>query len=210
MAEYFEHSAASVEHFTPLHIVEAAREAMGGIDLDPFSCELANSVVRASAYYSAPEMNGFEREWSGRVFCNPPGGKVGKRSSQALAWLKLMNENAAGRVDMAVFICFNLGFLQVVQSYSLMTPLDLPICYPKTRISYLTPRLPAKPTKAQAASFEATGLCEGESPPGASCIVFLPRELDMGGLADINRFVKAFSPIGRVVVPAPPAYWRAA
>lgn len=204
------HSSDSNEHYTPGYIVEAARKAMGSIDLDPFSCALANTVVKASAIYSLETgLGGFSREWSGRVFCNPPGGKIGRESRQALAWSKLMKEHKLGRVEMAVFVCFNLGFLQVSQGGSGPCPLDFPICYPKSRIAYLVDHLPGptpkqpnrKPTKKQIADFDATGLCEGDSPPGASCIVFVPRESDCGGWTDVGRFRVAYESIGKVVIP---------
>ncbi|MEK0196157.1 hypothetical protein, partial [Microcoleus anatoxicus] len=50
-------SSKSDEHYTPENIVEAAREVMGAIDLDPMSCCEANSTVRATTFY-AKEENG--------------------------------------------------------------------------------------------------------------------------------------------------------
>lgn len=68
------HSSKSVEHFTPHDVVEAARELMGGIDLDPASCAAANKYIRATTFYTQ-RRNGLKRRpWSGRVFLNPPGG----------------------------------------------------------------------------------------------------------------------------------------
>lgn len=199
-------TSESNEHYTPGYIVEAARATLGNIDLDPFSCQLANTVVKADAIFSR---DGFTLPWYGAIFCNPPGGKVGRESSQALAWRKLMTEHEAGRVHSAIFVCFNLGFLQVSQSQSGPHPLDFPICYPKTRVSYLVDRLPGptpkqpnrKPTKKQQADYEATGLCEGDSPPGASCVVFVPPVLSGSRALCVARFCEAFEPIGRVVVP---------
>jgi hypothetical protein len=71
------HSAASVEHYTPPEYVEAARETLGGITLDPASSKRAQSVVKADTYFTAKE-NGFLRPWYGRVFLNPPGGRCDK------------------------------------------------------------------------------------------------------------------------------------
>lgn len=69
------HSSDSNEHGTPPHIVEAAREVLGEIDLDPASSPLFNRVVRASRIYTR-EDDGLQKPWHGRVFLNPPGGVV--------------------------------------------------------------------------------------------------------------------------------------
>jgi ParB family chromosome partitioning protein len=59
------------EWYTPSEYIEAAREVMGGIDLDPASCELANKVVMATNYYSVSD-EGLSQEWTGNVWLNPP------------------------------------------------------------------------------------------------------------------------------------------
>lgn len=199
-------SCASVEHYTPGNIVEAARATMGGIDLDPFSCELANRSVRATEHYSlANGRDGFVLPWTGRVFCNPPGGKVGRESSQSVAWVKLMMERAAGRVTAGVYVCFNLGFLQTSQGHGrgLALPLDFPICYPASRVDYLVDHLPdkKKPSAKQVADFETSGLCEGGRPTGASCIVLVPPRDELSRRRMEARFVAEFEAMGKVVIP---------
>ncbi len=211
------HSSASNEHYTPHEIVECARTSLGRIDLDPFSCALANTIVRAEVFFSlddnGADRGGWSRTWNGRVFCNPPGGKEEGHSNQKHAWFKLASEYKAGRVASAVFVCFSVELLQTTQVKTppgLAIPLDFPICYPRARLAYLTSVLPGptpknqdrKPTKKQIDDHTRTGLCTGESPPHSSCVIFLP---DRGGGIDgaidresVDRFRRAFSPIGRV------------
>lgn len=61
----------SNEWYTPAQYVEAAREVMGDIDLDPASCAMANQTVKATHYYTK-EDNGLSKPWYGRVWLNPP------------------------------------------------------------------------------------------------------------------------------------------
>jgi ParB family chromosome partitioning protein len=177
------HSAASVEHYTPSDIVEAARATMGSIDLDPASCELANQTVRAGRIFTAAD-DGLAHEWSGNVFLNPPGGKVANRSNTVIFWEKLCREWLAGRVRSAVFVAFSLEFLQTAQR-SIRSPLDYAICIPRSRLRFLAPNADGS-------------LTVGASPTHANAIVY------MGG--DIATFRSAFAEIGGVIAPS----WMAA
>jgi len=64
------HAKYSSEWGTPPQWAEWARRTLGGIDLDPCSSDEANEVVRADRYLSA---GGLDAEWSGKIYCNPPG-----------------------------------------------------------------------------------------------------------------------------------------
>lgn len=91
MSENPKHLTLSNEHYTPTRIIEASRAWMGGIDLDPASCEPAQRRVRAKWWFAKSSGGrGFAlggiglpwRNWTGeddampplRVFLNPPGG----------------------------------------------------------------------------------------------------------------------------------------
>jgi len=92
-------SSDSNEWYTPSQYVEAAREVMGGIDLDPASNELANTrVVKATEYFTL-EDDGLKQEWHSRVWLNPPYGDVGP---QFVA--KLIEEYEAGNVTQAILL----------------------------------------------------------------------------------------------------------
>lgn len=59
------------EWYTPPDLIEAAREVMDGIDLDPASCETAQANVKAKRFYTADD-DGLSKKWIGNVWLNPP------------------------------------------------------------------------------------------------------------------------------------------
>lgn len=59
------------EWYTPAQYIEAAREVLGVIDLDPASNDFANKTVKASQYYTE-ETDGLRQEWYGNIWMNPP------------------------------------------------------------------------------------------------------------------------------------------
>lgn len=88
--------------FTPPHIIEAARAALGAIDLDPASCAEANKVVKAATFYTA-EQDGLRKTWGGRVFLNPPYDRV----SISRFTLKLVDAYNDGTVSAAIALVNN-------------------------------------------------------------------------------------------------------
>jgi phage N-6-adenine-methyltransferase len=65
------HNSGENEWYTPEHLIDAARRAMGSIDTDPASSELANKTVKAKTYYTE-EQDGRDKAWGGNVWMNPP------------------------------------------------------------------------------------------------------------------------------------------
>ena len=59
------------EWYTPAKNIEAARSVMGGIDLDPASCEIAQRTVKALRFFDKTR-DGLKQPWSGRIWLNPP------------------------------------------------------------------------------------------------------------------------------------------
>ena len=90
-------SSNSDEHNTPSYLIEAAREILGAIDLDPMSNDLANETVRATTYYTR-EDEGLSKDWFGNVWLNPPFSLADK------AVEKLINSYEEGAVTSAVLL----------------------------------------------------------------------------------------------------------
>ena len=125
-------SSESVEWFTPKAYIEAARECLGEIELDPASSAFANKVVRAKKYFTAKQ-DGIEQDWFGRVFMNPPYGKRGKDSLAGLFCNKAIEEFEAGRVKEAIIL------VNSVHSQEWQRPLwQLPVCLVDHRIQFVS------------------------------------------------------------------------
>jgi ParB family chromosome partitioning protein len=101
-APWVTHYSGDTGWYTPAWVADAAREVLGGIDLDPASCAAANEVVRADRFFTAAD-DGLAQDWAGRVFMNPP---YTHRVVDRFA-AKLVAEYAAGRVPAAVVLTNN-------------------------------------------------------------------------------------------------------
>lgn len=172
-------SSESNEHYTPSYIVEAARELMGSIDLDPASCAEANEVVKASKYYTK-EDDGLSLPWSGNVFLNPPYGwdeaKIapGKErssvSNQAQWSAYALERHENGVTDETVMeLSSQTGNDWFVALW------DYPLCFPR-RLNHRKP-----------------GGEKGTGAKNASVLVYLG--------PDVKRFVEIFGKLGRCVIP---------
>lgn len=96
-------SSENAEWYTPAVYIEAARQLMGGIDIDPASNELANTIVQATTYYDQ-HTNGFTKRWPGRVWLNPPYGYDGPKCNQARWSQRLIEQYQAGITTEAILL----------------------------------------------------------------------------------------------------------
>lgn len=145
----------SNEHPTPPAVVEPARRLLGGFDLDPASTPEFNQSIQAEHIFTR-EDDGLSRHWFGRVFLNPPGGRLRRvrddsgeglpdlwvpvrggaaESSMRVWWDKLAAEWSEGRVESALFVGFTLEILRTSQRGPIPVQM-FPRCYPRERLAF--------------------------------------------------------------------------
>ena len=90
------------EWYTPVKYIEAAKNVMGDIDLDPASSDIANEVIGAKTYFTL-DNDGLTQEWFGRVFMSPANG----RGISGKFIDKIVEEFTANRVSEAIILVNN-------------------------------------------------------------------------------------------------------
>jgi hypothetical protein len=136
-------NSGNSEWYTPQIYANAAREVMGGIDIDPCSCEDANRVVKAATFFDE-QRDGFAQEWHGRLYTNPPYGEgtIDKFSE------KLLAEFHAQRVKQAIVLVNNCT---ETKWFQWLLRASSNVCFPMGRISFWSVDRPSKnPLQGQA------------------------------------------------------------
>lgn len=116
------------EWYTPVKYVDAARDVMGGIDIDPATSEFGQSRIRAKQFFSCAT-DGLTKEWNGRLWLNPP-------YSQPLMSRfieKVVEEFNQKRVSTGIILTHNYTDTRWFHSLEAMAEL---ICFTLGRIPY--------------------------------------------------------------------------
>lgn len=137
------HSSKSNEWYTPQEYIEAVKEVLGEIDLDPASNSLANQVVKASKFYTIAD-DGLKHSWDGRVFLNCPYGFNDDGESNQAIWSKRLIEQYHLSITKEAILLLNAS-----TASQWFKPLwDYPICFTDHRIKfYSSEETSNQPTK---------------------------------------------------------------
>lgn len=127
-AELINQDSGKVEYYTPSWIIEAAREVMGSIDLDPASSAKANEVVKAAIYLTKDD-NGLLYGWFGNVWLNHPFSKT-----YNYAWITTLIRNANFTEEFKQACCITYASTSEKWFQPLM---DYPQCYFSRRVNYI-------------------------------------------------------------------------
>ena len=115
------------EWYTPAIYLDAARTVLGGIDLDPASCAEANETVEAARFFTEDD-DSLYSDWHGRVWLNPPYGRI---AGDFVA--RLVDQHQVGNVTAAVALvnahCTDTSWFQALWDHLL--------CFTDHRINFL-------------------------------------------------------------------------
>lgn len=118
------------EWYTPEIYIEAARNVMGGIDLDPATSEVANRTVKASTYFTVQD-DGLTRDWPiGRIWMNPP---------YAQPLMGQFAEKMAKEVERGSESVVLVNNATETVWFQRMAGVCSAICFPRGRIRFLDP-----------------------------------------------------------------------
>ena len=128
-AQLINQDSGDFEYYTPPEIIEAAREVMGSIDLDPASSHRADKIVQADRYFTIEE-DGLKQSWEGNIWMNHPF----QRGRNHLWINKLVEEYNDGNINQACCITY------AATSEKWFSPLlAFPQCFLIPRTNYFLP-----------------------------------------------------------------------
>jgi len=130
------HSAGSSEWFTPSSVIEPARAVLGGIDFDPASCRVAQTLVQARRFCTW-ESDGLATVWPtvGSIWLNPP-------TPPRDWWVRLL-QHITKTGQPALYLAYSFEQVQQSQVWardedvSSMLARGHSLCAPSARITYM-------------------------------------------------------------------------
>lgn len=135
------------EWYTPRDYIVAVHAVMGGIDLDPASNETANEIVQAAEFYTL-EDDGLSRLWKGRVFLNPPYGRLAGQFVE-----RLVDDFGLGQVTAGIVLvnahCTDTAWFQCLW--------DGVLCFTDHRIDFYRPGSKTKNQSTHGSAFAYFG-----------------------------------------------------
>ena len=164
---------SSNEWYTKPRYIEAAREVLGEIDLDPASSAVANQIVKAKKYYTQEE-NGLLQPWYGRVWLNPPYGRTINQKARHQSMIRLFTDKLIksyeqGYITQAIILAtteVNAKWFYPLWNYT--------VCIPDHRVHFIVQETLVK-------------YCQ----MFGTCFVYLGQ--------DDRKFIEVFSRFGRIV-----------
>jgi len=161
------------EWYTKPRYIEAARQVLGTIDLDPASSAAANQIVKATRYYTL-EDDGLQHPWHGNVWLNPPYGRTVNQKARHQSMIRLFTDKLIksyeqGHITQAIILAtteVNAQWFYPLWSYT--------VCIPDHRVHFIVQETLHK-------------YCQ----MFGTCFVYLGQ--------DDTKFIEVFSQFGRIV-----------